>query len=1211
MGHEVFRYGDVPAPLGDYAFDDVYRAPLTRTPPAIDGTVDPEEWKDAVGFEGLAYIANLEERTARAYVTADETHLYFALVTEAPPIGGLVAEAKVNSDRIVFDDAIEIWIDPTPGSDSGVAFQMLANSAGKVAYQVETRGAVRPEDYYGWKGGYQVAHGIHGGFWHCEIAVPIASVAPGRTATQGRWGLNLCRDWKKPWGFSSLGNRGYNPGSEIVFDFAPQHHAAIQVRHESDPLTHHVDARMTLRNPTDAAVPLTGLLFLKRDKMPELATREALTLAPGETRELKLEVEDGVTSVFELFALVRGSNGEIHYSRYYKWASPRSARWDVQAGEVPPADFRFAYYPYRDRLRLLAEATNLPPGAVLRSADFTVRGTGILPVCPTGVSPVSGTAETAVRRMGETPMPQPSPQGETIASIRMEAGEFEKGRCERMLELPPLDGRYEIVARFEWESGEGERGSHEVAKAFERTVYEWEHAGLGTTRAVYPPFTPITVDAGRRVLGTAMKEYRWSDTGLLESVRTDDQERLGMREILAAPMRYVAEVDGSAVMASDGRTELVEHADDRTVLRSEFALGSVLAVATGTLEYDGMLRVDLELSPAGDPVARASRPCVAGACPCSGEGEHGRDARATHGQDAHATHGRDARGTVIDRLDLDIPLRDDVAKLMHAMVDGLRYPIVTRAVPEGEGSVWNASELVTSEFPPNFCTYIFLGDALRGLCWFAENDRGWSWAPETPNLELVREGDALHLRVHLVNRPLALDAPRTITFGLQGAPVKPRLDGWRHRWFTEDWQVIGTDIHWFAEGNCCSVYPIGKDLELWHAVREATRRPLSDAEIDAIVARIRPGYERHGKKTADYAESLARKNLRNRAGKKLIYYYNRSSYPGAEEFQTFMDEWCPSDYSNLRSTRHRSEVKVVPADSYIDFALHWYGVSFDEGANRGVYVDNIFFDRSDNREMTNAYVREDGSVMPSTGLWQLRELGKRTFAYLHERGMEPLHMVHMTSAQILPLNSFYTIQYDWEWRFSEGDVHDRFPREYILACSTGEHIGAWPIVLHEQGRCVNDPWTLKTYLGVSLVHELHVDPYVWDVEPIPTGDTPENRLHAAFRQPILDITQRPGTRAYRYWDARPQPVRSTHADCPTIVYSVPGEETIIAVTSYEPTDREIELAIDPAELGLADGYRVVDVEDGSEIPVENDCARIELKRHDLREFRILPSTSTG
>ena len=52
--------------------------------------------------------------------------------------------------------------------------------------------------------------------------------------------------------------------------------------------------------------------------------------------------------------------------------------------------------------------------------------------------------------------------------------------------------------------------------------------------------------------------------------------------------------------------------------------------------------------------------------------------------------------------------------------------------------------------------------------------------------------------------------PRTLSFGVQASPVKPYFPGWRHRWESEQFSVIGTDIHWFGLGNCASFYPAGK-----------------------------------------------------------------------------------------------------------------------------------------------------------------------------------------------------------------------------------------------------------------------------------------------------------------------------------------------------------------------------------------------------------------
>ena len=78
-----------------------------------------------------------------------------------------------------------------------------------------------------------------------------------------------------------------------------------------------------------------------------------------------------------------------------------------------------------------------------------------------------------------------------------------------------------------------------------------------------------------------------------------------------------------------------------------------------------------------------------------------------------------------DSLRLEIPLRDDVAPMIHAMGDGIRNTVYTR-VPEGEGVVWDASKCQVNDFPPNWCSYVYVGSPVRGLCWFAENDRDFS-----------------------------------------------------------------------------------------------------------------------------------------------------------------------------------------------------------------------------------------------------------------------------------------------------------------------------------------------------------------------------------------------------------------------------------------------------------------------------------------------------
>jgi len=90
--------------------------------------------------------------------------------------------------------------------------------------------------------------------------------------------------------------------------------------------------------------------------------------------------------------------------------------------------------------------------------------------------------------------------------------------------------------------------------------------------------------------------------------------------------------------------------------------------------------------------------------------------------------------------------------------------------------VWNGSQVACDDYIPNFCPYIYLGSGVRGLCWFAENDKGWGWEPGDAQYGGGPRRRNVLLRIHLINRPTVIDKPRTITFACWAAPVKPPLN---------------------------------------------------------------------------------------------------------------------------------------------------------------------------------------------------------------------------------------------------------------------------------------------------------------------------------------------------------------------------------------------------------------------------------------------------
>jgi len=1104
-----------------------FRVPLMKAPPKIDGRIEPAEWALAAGFDGFGRDGGvLNQRRVRAFVGATGTHLYVAVQSQLPDKGDLVATIDRDSLKAVFDDAVEVFVNPTPDEAAQVDYQFLVNSLGRGGYQVHTLGGAA--ESAAWRGNWAQAHGRHNGWWHVECGIPVASmglVAKGRKATDGAWKINLTRDWKYPWEWSSLSGAGGGyafSGVRFVFDPAAP---AVQYACQSDPFLASFRGRLTLRNPAPGPIALNAAMTLERNRMPAVRAGGKLTLAGGEARTLVLTCPpDEATTRFELHVRVTSADGKVvYYDRKTSW--PRGKPYRYVAGEAArpaPVSFRFAYYPYRNRMRVLADINGLPKGAKLTKL----------------------TAEVRERLTGKA-----------VHSAAFDPGAFKDGRQEIAFDLPPLEGLYEIALTPEGQNVPGK----EVVQHFERKVFPWERTPVGRSTKVYPPFTPIEVEARAKTLKTVLRTHKLNGVGLWDQVTAASAHTGIPRPILAAPMRYAANYDGKAVRAAPKPLRIVSASPHQVVTQSDFSLGRVRCTSKSTWDYDGTAKVELLLGPTG--------------------------------------------GKELRELTLEIPFRAEAATLIHANADRIRAPVAQR-IPAGDGVVWDASKVACDEMTRNFCPYVYVGDAIRGICWFADNDLGWVWDRAKPNLTLLRKGAQVTLRVHLVNQPHVGDRSRRIVFGLLAAPVKPRLvepgagkHWWRYRYLRDRYTLLGTDINWLARGNCGSVYPAGKDMYLWEMIARGNRQKLPREEVQKVVDYSKRYFKDYPGRVPSW-EAHVRHNLTSRHGKKMVFYYNRASCQLFEEFETFKDEWCLTDFRSVAKGKGTGEIKIVPSASYIDHALYWYARSFEVGANRGVYWDNFFLAPSFNTRLTDAYKAADGAIVPAAGIWALRELARRTFVMMNERGMPPVTFPHMTSFNPLPMMAFCTVQYDWEWKYSLGDVQDRHTRELILLMSTGDLAGVWPVPLGDHGKLANDPWTQRTFTAVRLVHEL--DGY----GGFGTSYMKSHRANRRLFEPIEALLDEPALKVYRYWDERPQPVAATNPDVPTIVYSVPGRQAVVAATSYAPRDVQVTLKVDLKALGLAPGYRITDAETGQAMELAGDGLTFPLKKHDVKVIRL-------
>ncbi|MCF7854835.1 MAG: DUF6067 family protein [Candidatus Pacebacteria bacterium] len=1106
--------------------------PLFRKAPVVDGSIEEAEWDAAHGFDGfLGMRGKLVERRVRGWVGATSDTLYVAIASRLPDEGALTAAVKRDSLLVVRDDALEVFVNPRPDETDRVTYQFLANSLGRGGYKIHKLG--RPDETEAWIGNWRQAHGMHDGWWHFECAIPIDSmntVAKDRKTTDGVWRINLARDWKLPWQWSSLSGGDYE-SSGVRFTFVEAPAPAVTFRYENHPAWTPHRQILRMHNPTDDPVDVRASLKLFRDVMPEMERAESVTLEPGATRELSIPIEaSDPTTIFELRARVTSVDGDtVYYARKVKWnkadALPRWVAGKVE--DAVPLDVSFAYYPYKNLLRLVLDINGLSEDAEPHQVTAAIRDHW---------------------------------SGEDIKVVDFPVGQFENGRQEQRILLPELKGEdYEIVTTIQGENTPEEP----VIEHFERKHFPWEHVPTGRSTKVYAPFEPITVKENK--LTTVLREHRLNDLGLVDQIDATCRNTGVTKPILADPMQYNAVIDGKEVPMAAGELTVVSAEAHEVITEAAFHSGSLKATSRQTWDYDGCVKVELTLHP--------------------------------------------TNGTAVDTLDLEIPFSRESASLIHANGDRIRAS-VTQQLPDGEGVVWDAGSVACDDLPDNFCPYIYLGSAVRGLCWFAENDRGWGWDSAKPNLDVVRRGNQVILRVHLINTPTVIDEPRTITFGMLAAPVKPRLNldadnpnWWRHRFYRGVYTQVGTDINWLSIRSAASVYPAGKDLYLWEMMGRGNREKLDYPTREAVAQYGKRYLEPYGEAMVKKWVHTAKANLRMRYGKKMIFYYNRASAQKFPEFQTFKDEWMLTDLRSIGKGIGKREIKVVPTPSFIDYNLYWYARSFEIANNQGVYWDNYFFRPSFNTEMTPAYRRADGTVSPATGIWGLRELVKRTFIMMNERGMPPITMVHMTSFSPLPLLSFATLQYDWEWKYGQGDVQDRFTREYTQLVSSGEAAGTWPVLLRDKGCPRDDVWMARTYTAVRLLHELDGRGGF--------GMAAFKSLREALAEPMLAMLDDPKLEVYKYWQDRAQPVKAEHPDALTIVYSVPGEEALAAVVSYSRDDLNVEVRADLTALKLADDVRITDVETEKHYTLTDGAFTLPLKKHDIRLLRFTNAPEAG
>jgi hypothetical protein len=240
---------------------------------------------------------------------------------------------------------------------------------------------------------------------------------------------------------------------------------------------------------------------------------------------------------------------------------------------------------------------------------------------------------------------------------------------------------------------------------------------IGLDDSVPPPWTPMRAAEG--VVSCWGRDYDFGDAPFPRQVTS------GGCALLDAPITLGGEVNGRALVWETSHTRVAERGQGTVVLESEASSSLLRLRVRSTCEFDGLVRLDLALEP---------------------------------------TRSR-AR---VDELVLTVPLRREFARLKYGY-GNISYGGQGAHFPTEKDIIGDVHTPWRFEFLPG----LWLGDEEHGLGWYAESQEGWSQEKPDGALSLDAEGNAVVLRVHLVDTPLRLTGPHHLTFGLQATPAKP------------------------------------------------------------------------------------------------------------------------------------------------------------------------------------------------------------------------------------------------------------------------------------------------------------------------------------------------------------------------------------------------------------------------------------------------------
>lgn len=524
----------------------------------------------------------------------------------------------------------------------------------------------------------------------------------------------------------------------------------------------------------------------------------------------------------------------------------------------------------------------------------------------------------------------------------------------------------------------------------------------------------------------------------------------------------------------------------------------------------------------------------------------------------------------LDSLTLEFPL-----KATQIIVNGgghnFRASWHVENFGDKPGHIWNSRTYRPQHKAVafgNFCPIVWLGDDERGVCFFGENDKGWTPNAKTAAQEVVREGDTVIYRMNVISQPVTNPAPRTFTFYMQATPTKPLPEGWR------TYNRGG-----FNGTNAC--------YDAIDAFVSPTLTIVSNAGYHAgITFQLEPH---------DWESARINANqIRDRFGKaNPVFLYIDASWP---QLGPSMNEYKHGLFWTGRLTWSRE------VEDYMVWIINEY---IQRGIIDGIYIDDTSC--SSTRAMyATAYEMPDGQPQPGFNTLGFRRFLQRVWVLFTKAGKQPNIVPHMTYCFEVPALSFASAVVNGEDRdIYEGAQHtfmDVWGRDELRVMGSSPKwgfINFWkPTVVTKPS--LNPTNAQRTWLHRQsrAMHALVVPHDLWYTWLYPTSRTIEGPL---IQFGLADA------RFIPYWDlAGHATVTGSNILCS--IYAKPGK-ALVMVSNPLKQDQEVTVTVDPQKLfGKAGPVTWKDV-DSSLMPPKSNVDKTQVKLEEENVLNLLDGSS--